>query len=191
MITTFVIPIIDTSSGNYDFSGSLSTEEYTKMIMENFNKNYNSINDLVEYGVNNGYVETFKDKEIGNVEERYIFSKTEANITNIDNKDITTSFLDAYVNNSSKTILRVNINPSTMDGDSIVEMNYWMDDSRLILNDTRLDNKTMIMTLPYRDFLIDTGENVYRLCDCKIVELNNSKSSPFSFALLVDKIIYY
>jgi hypothetical protein len=191
MITTFVIPIIDTSSGNYDFNGTLSTEDYTSMIVDNFNKNYDSINNLMNYGVHDEYVETFKDKKIDNVEEKYIFSKTEAQISDMNYQEINVSYLHNITKLSKKDILRININPSSMEPEAMEEINYWIGDSKKVLDNINLDKRTMILSLPVRDFLIDDGETVFRLCDCKIMEITTKQNAPFSFALLVDKIIYY
>lgn len=191
MITTFVIPVIDTTSGSFNFNGNLSTEQYANMIVDNFNKNYDSINNLVTYGMYDTYIETFQDKKIENVEEKFNFHKTEAYISDVSHNDINTQYLDNLVNLNKKGILRININPNSMETEAIEEINYWLNDSKMVLNDNRLDKQTIIMSLPIRDFLIDDGNQVFRLCDCKLMEINSTKQAPFSFALLFNKIIHY
>lgn len=191
MITTFVIPVIDTTSGSFNFNGNLSTEQYANMIVDNFNKNYDSINNLVTYGMYDTYTETFQDKKIENVEEKFNFHKTEAYISDVSHNDINTQYLDNLVNLNKKGILRININPNSMETEAIEEINYWLNDSKMVLNDNRLDKQTIIMSLPIRDFLIDDGNQVFRLCDCKLMEINSTKQAPFSFALLFNKIIHY
>lgn len=191
MITTFVIPVIDTTSGSFNFNENLSTEQYANMIVDNFNKNYDSINNLVTYGMYDTYTETFQDKKIENVEEKFNFHKTEAYISDVSHNDINTQYLDNLVNLNKKGILRININPNSMETEAIEEINYWLNDSKMVLNDNRLDKQTIIMSLPIRDFLIDDGNQVFRLCDCKLMEINSTKQAPFSFALLFNKIIHY
>jgi len=188
MITTFVIPIIDIDSNKFEFNGNLSAESYSEMLMDDFKSNYKAVNDFMK----NGKAKS-NDVSVTNgaeVEDKFVFKKTEASLTDDTFNSVDIDFLEKYVQSGKKFILRVNINPSSIDEDGIVEMNYLMKDSEMVLSDTRLDNKTKILSLPLKDYLIDTGEKTYKISDCKIIELTVKPNAPYSFALLVDKITY-
>lgn len=191
MTTTFVVPLIDTLSGEFNFEGSLSAEEYSKMLMDNFKNNYNSVNTLVNEIKSGVHVNT--NDHFLEVEDKYIFSKTQAILLDSNYNDISINYLDSLVSTEKRFTLRVNILPSTMDDNAQEEMNYWLDDSDMVLNDASLDKRAMLLSLPIKDFLIDTGDKIYRICDCKVLDIDNTdtKKYPFSFVLLVDKIIYY
>ena len=114
-----------------------------------------------------------------------------------DDEDVTVDTLYEYLNKGKKFILKVNINPNSLDEDAESEIRNWMDDSRKVLNDKLLDERTMLLSLPLRDFIIDTDLDknndklpIFHILGCKIIQIYSKQQSGFDFyfAMMCEKI---
>ena len=215
MIVKFIIPVIDTESGDYSFNGrDFSMDEYfdmlndhvdrTNSMMNKFARNYARKYDKEsgirhdEYDIKEGVVISrgaiLPSMDI-NAEDNFDFSESQAFIQDIDSNDLQIDGLDGFVKSGKKFLMKININPTSMDGDAESEMRNWIDESNSILLDEDLDNKTMLMALPLRDFIIDTNGDddkkgdkpIYQLLGCKILKILDKY--PYYFTLMVEKIV--
>ncbi len=208
MRVKFVIPLMDTESGNYEYNGrEFSTDDYFSMI-ENGAMQTNSI--MNEFARNHAENITISEWSGGgrkglydtqnvnlNKEIDYEFSESEAVISGCSGENISEEYLYKMCGSDKKFLLKVNINPNSMEYDAESDMRGWMDDSRMVLSDTSLDKRTMLMSLPLRDFIVDTdlegkdnSKPVFHLLGCKIIQIYPREESGFDFcfAVMVSKI---
>jgi len=197
----FIIPVIDTESGNYNYDGELSQEAYFGMIQDRVNRTNSTMNQFVnnyQRGIiNRGNTSIYDSQNVKDEDIKYVFSESEALVMDSNNNEIDEGFLMNQINSGKKFILKININPDKLESDAESEIRYWMDDSDMVLTDIELDQKTKIISLPQRDFIIDmaTDENedagIYQILGCKILQIYPQKqtSYPFYFAMMVEKII--
>ena len=206
MKAKFVIPVINTEAGNYEYNGrDFTADEYfgmirakanqTRRVMDEFAFNYKSGFGFNVQGNTRGLYDSEnvnKNKEID-----YTFSESEALILDGDDNDIEISDLYDYVKAGKKFLLKININPNSLDGDAESELRNWLDDSNKVLNDTLLDNKTMLLSLPLRDYIIDTatGDNdssnpIFHITNCRVIQIYPKKESGYDyyFAIMCGEI---
>ena len=208
MKVKFVIPVIDTESGTYEYHGrDFTADEYFNMIQSRANQT-RQVMDEFAFNYKNGFnmprkprtmVDNLYDSENVdmNKEIDYTFSTSEALILDGDDNDIEIGDLYDFVRNGKKFLLKVNINPNSLDGDAESELRNWLDDSSKVLNDKLLDNRTMLLSLPLRDFIIDTAENedddtkpIFQITNCRVIQIYPKKTSGYDyyFAIMCGEI---
>ena len=193
MLTTIVIPVLDTEKGKYEFNGKLTREDYGNMVMDKFLSTNNQMNRFT-YNLAHG-ISNVSQNGIYNVdrtdypEDLYAFYETEALVLDSKKADIDGSVLEEYKNNGKMFILLLNINPNTLEGDAESEIRFWADESLRVQNDTTLDDKTKLLALPKRWLKIKNGDKTYILEGCKILQVYSNKKWPFYFGIIVEKII--
>lgn len=204
MIVRFVIPVMDTEKGNYDFDGNISTDQYLQLlnnkvqsnerVMKEFEYNYTHGGSL-----NLGYSNIYDAQNVNTKKEiDFNFSTSQALIKDGNGNEVNVEYLQGYVESGKKFLLKVNINPNSLEEDAESELRTWLDDSKRVLSDTSLDNKTMLLSLPLRDFIIDTetgdtnGSNkpIYQILGCKVLQIYPKEKSGYDyyFAIMVEKI---
>lgn len=207
MKVKFVIPVMDTEAGNYDYNGkNISMEDYfailrnrvssTNDIMENSLYGYDGQVVLERGGFGKRNLYDIQNVNV-NKEIEYVFSESEAWVVDGNDDDLSVEDFNAFISNGKKFILKININPNSLENDAESEIRNWMDDSDRVLEDHSLDNRTMLLTLPLRDFIIDTAVDgddskpIFQLLGCKIIQIYNQRKSgyPYYFAIMVEKIM--
>ena len=202
----FVIPVVDTEAGTYEYHGrDFGMDEYFNMIRSRVDRT-NSAMDAFAYNYRNGFgiqrgnsmnrglydIENVdKNKEID-----YTFSESEALLLDGDDNDIQTQDLYDLVAEGKKCLLKININPNSLDEDAESEIRKWLDESDKVLNDKKLDNKTMLLSLPLRDFIIDTDTDgdeskpIFHIINCRVIQIYPKENGGYSyyFAIMCGEI---
>ena len=187
MLCKILIPIIDMGELKYDENfernviGTFKSDDEKEMY-EQGNSTVLS-NMYSRRGYDDGYV-------AHDVKQNMKISECECFITDADGNEIDTGKLDFIVNNGKMFIMKININPNTIDSDCESELKFWIDDSNKLLNDTALDNRTKIKHLPKKDMFIVLGDKKYMISGCKMFGMYRVDNAPFYFATLIEKIIF-
>ena len=110
-------------------------------------------------------------------------------ITDSEDGDVSHSFIGRVIDSGRMSILKININPNTIEPDCETELKFWLDESNKLLKDRSLDKTTKMKYLPMRTFKLELGGNDCILHNCKMFRYyDNVKNAPFYFAVLVEKI---
>jgi hypothetical protein len=167
----------------------------TRRVMDEFAFNYKS---GFGFNVQGNTMNLYDSENVNkNKEIDYTFSESEALILDGDDYDIEISDLYDYLKAGKKFLLKININPNSLDGDAESEIRNWLDESNKVLNDTLLDNKTMLLSLPLRDFIIDTalGDDdssnpIFHIRNCRVIQIYPKKESGYDyyFAIMCGEI---
>lgn len=205
MKVKFVIPVVDTEAGTYEYHGrEFDMDEYFDMIRNRVDRT-NRAMDAFAYGYSHGFgiqrgnamnrglydIENVdKDKEID-----YNFSESEALVLDGDDNDVQIQDFYDLVAAGKKCLLKININPNSLDGDAESEIRKWLDESNKVLNDKMLDNKTMLLSLPLRDFIIDTATDddeskpVFHIINCRVIQIYPKENGySYYFAVMCGEI---
>ena len=203
MIVKFIIPVINTESGDYSYNGrEMSDEQYFEMIEQHAWDTRGMMNNLINNIRNQRNVYDNRridddgllpDIEIKNDEYKFDYCESEALIQTSNSEELDITGLDNFVSKGKKFLININVNPNSLEPDAESELRRWMDESKNVLNDETLDNKTKLLALPLREFIIDTSDSknktnpLYQLEGCKILKVYEEKY-PFYFSLMVEKI---
>lgn len=197
MLTTLIIPVIDTENGKYEYKGEkLSREVYESMVMDNFlatDRQVSRFVDNMAHGISNvrpSYGEYNSRTERDYPDIVYKFYEAEAFVQDTKKNDIEQDFFDKHASAGDMFILLLNINPNSLEGDAESEIRFWLDDSLRIHRDYTLDDETKLKALPKRGLKIKVGEKTGILEECKILQDYSDKKYPFKFAIIVKKIIF-
>ena len=205
MKVKFVIPVVDTEAGTYEYHGrEFDMDEYFDMIRNKVDRT-NRAMDAFAYGYSHGFgiqrgnamnrglydIENVdRDKEID-----YNFSESEALVLDGDDNDVQIQDFYDLVAAGKKCLLKININPNSLDGDAESEIRKWLDESNKVLNDKMLDNKTMLLSLPLRDFIIDTATDddeskpVFHIINCRVIQIYPKENGySYYFAVMCGEI---
>lgn len=205
MKVKFVIPVVDTEAGTYEYHGrEFDMDEYFDMIRNRVDRT-NRAMDAFAYGYSHGFgiqrgnamnrglydIENVdRDKEID-----YNFSESEALVLDGDDNDVQIQDFYDLVAAGKKCLLKININPNSLDGDAESEIRKWLDESNKVLNDKMLDNKTMLLSLPLRDFIIDTATDddeskpVFHIINCRVIQIYPKENGySYYFAVMCGEI---
>ena len=205
MKVKFVIPVVDTEAGNYEYHGrNFDMDEYFDMIRSRVDRT-NRAMDAFAYNYSNGFgvqrggylnrglydIENVdRNKEID-----YTLSESEALILDGDDNDVQIQDFYDLVAAGKKCLLKININPNSLDGDAESEIRKWLDESNKVLNDKMLDNKTMLLSLPLRDFIIDTATDddeskpVFHIINCRVIQIYPKENGySYYFAVMCGEI---
>lgn len=191
MIGNFIIPVINTETGNFDYNGTLSRDVYEEMVSENFRRNNAKIQRLAD-SIENSTEFDFGERRkiVSNKDSDITLSSCEALFLNSKKKDYDSQKLEEFVKSGKMSIILVNINPNTLDEDAESDLRYWMADSQKILDDEELNDRAKIGALPKMSFGIKINDNdEYWLNNCKMFENYSGGKYPFYFALIIEKII--
>lgn len=195
MITKLIIPVIDTESQDFHYSGrDLTREMYEDMVMDNFLSTNNQMNrfvDNIARGISN--VRQNNIAYTSNVERdypdiKYVFHDAEAFVLGAKKNEIDENFFHEHYNKGDMFIIILNINPNSMSGDAESEIRFWLDDSRMIQEDDTLDNKMKLKILPVRGLKIMAGEEEYILENCKVLQNYSDEKWKYKFAIIVEKL---
>lgn len=194
MITKIKIPVIDTESGKYEYKGRLSREEYEAMVMDNYRKTDRQIsaymNDLLNRDTTFTLLERTDNVVDGEPEILYNLLEAEAYVSDSKKNEVDVDFFNKHIEKGDMFILRINVNPNSMDYDTESELRFWLGDSKNIHSDKTLDNKTKLHSLPSRTICIDLGDgNWKRLINCKILQDFSDEKFKYNFAVITEKII--
>jgi hypothetical protein len=122
------------------------------------------------------------------VQDKLKWAECECYLSNADNVDIDLEYLHNISSLGKMSILRININPNSMDYDCETEMKFWLDDSRKLLDDKSIDNQAKIRHLPVKTFTLDIDGERFTLSNCKLFKFFNVNNAPYSFAVIIEKI---
>lgn len=128
----------------------------------------------------------FNENNINKDYGEYNFSEIECFLYDVNEKTLTNEKLYEIVNNNKMAILRININPESLDYDTESDLRYWKDNSKRLLEDKTLNNKIVLKNLEGKDLIIYLNNNKIKLSNCKIVQIYNGKYNYY-FALLIEK----
>ena len=194
MLTKMKIPVIDTESGKYDYKGKLSREDYSEMVLANFWRTNNQMNrfvDELQRGVS--HYQRFRDykEQVVDGMPDILYNDYEAEVFLSDSKKVEIEekfFFDKY-EAGKMFLLRLNINPNSMEGDAESEIRFWIDDSKKVHADDALDDKMKLKILPKRSLIIELSEGKEALLSgCKILQDCATEKWPYNFAIIVEKI---
>ena len=206
MKVKFVIPVINTEIGNYEYKGrDFTANEYFNMIQNRSIQTQKIMDDFVSnyrngFSINSNYLanDLYDSKNVNkNKEIDYTFSESEALIFDGYDNDININDLYNYLTSGKKFLLKININPNSLDGNAESELRYWLKESKNILKDTTLDNKTMLLSLPLRDFIIDTAignddddNPIFQILNCRVIQIYPKVESGYDyyFAIMCGEI---
>ena len=194
MKTKFIIPVIDTERGVFEYNGKKMTrEEFGDLEWEHFlktNRQMNRFTENIRMGISNiqGNVRNYDDKEHPDI--YYNDEEVECIVLNARREEVNSDFFKKHVDTGKMFILNINLNPDTMSGDAKSETRYWAEDSRRVLNDHTLSEEMQLRTLQPRYFFIEDGENEILLNNCKIIQIYSNKKNPFNYAIIVEKASY-
>lgn len=185
MLCKILIPIIDMGEMKYD-------ENFERNVIGRFGSNdeeemYEKGNDTV---ISNMYSRrSYDDNYVAHdVRQNIKVSECECFITDSDGNDISSEWIDNIVESGKMSIMRININPNTIDSDCESELKFWLDDSNKLLNDKEIDNRTKIKHLPKRDMYLVMDNMKYMIHGCKMFGMYKVENAPFYFATLIERI---
>ena len=188
MLIKLLYPILNTENINCDSNVTMSADEYSEAIIDNFNQNNHAIDDMLRYGNKNNMIYfTNTQNESYNINDDIKFGECEAYMTILNNETFSLETLLKYVENGKMSIFIVNINPDSVEYDIYTDIKLWINDSVKIHNDNRLSKKEQIDALPIRGLKVKIDDTMFNLETCKIIQSNCSAKSPFNFVILTEK----
>lgn len=165
-------------------------DDFERNVILTYNK------DEEQKAFNNGFNrilnEMYKRQDIfneNNIEKdygKYNLSEFECLLYDVNDNTLTHEKLHEIVNNNKMAILRININPESLDYDTESDLRYWKDNSKRLLDDKTLDNKTVLKNLEGKDLIVYLNNSKIRLLNCKIIQIYNGRYNYY-FALLIEK----
>lgn len=200
MTVKFIIPLLDTERGKFEYDGELSDAAYFGMVQNRVMQTQRIMNEFA-YAYKNGMaighdVRGIYDRQPNqDVEAKFIFSESEAVLFDANNNEIEIPDLYNYLRSGKKFILKVSINPLSMENDAESDIRAWMDESDKVLHDTALDQRTMLLSLPTRNFVIDTAVDgddskpIFQVFDCKILQVYKKQTNRYYFGMMVNEIL--
>lgn len=186
MIAKIVFDVLNTDNKDFEFHGKMSDEEYANKLYE-----------FVHSTNKQNMFEETKDVELETTD-----NECDALILDIHNKNIEETFFIEHVNDGKMFIIKVNIDPNSLDMDCESEIRFWVDDSCKVLRDNSLPDDVKLKRLLPRDLRIkvknsntfeNTDEksikyNTYYLNDCRIIQNNSNEKYKYFFTLIIKKI---
>lgn len=195
MRTKFIIPVIDTESGKFEYNGrTLTREEFSDMEYEHFlrtNKQVAMFVDNMARGISNfdsHRMKDYKDEEHPDI--IYNFEEIEGIVLDSKKYEVTEEYFDSQVERGKMFILNINFNPNSLTGEGESETRFWLKESKMILSDKTISEELRLRTLPDRYFWVVINEKAYLLNKCKIVQDYSNKKFPLNFAIIVEKVTY-
>lgn len=190
MITKLLIPVNNTDDGKFEYDGNLSRSDYENMVMDNFRRTDRQVDAFMHGrgGYHNPYVSEIDNRDYSELDND-VDVEVEAFLQDSNKNEFNEqTFFDRF-DDGRMFVLIVNINPMDIDGNVESEIKYWLDDSYRVWSDDSLDQRTKLLTSPYRDLKIVLSDgNKYRLSNCKVFEDYSDDKFPFYFAMIVEKI---
>ena len=188
MITKILFPVTDSSNLNFEHE-AISDEEYSNMFIDNFQKNKHTMDNFEKYGF------SYKERNMSQREEKIVkdsqfYSEIEVFIAHHNNEfEITDSFFTNHVEDEKMFLLKLNVNPNSLDFDTEDELRLWIGMSENILTNEVIDEKTKISSLPHRDIkIILTNGEVKMLNKCKLIKNCSDKKYPYNIIIIIEKI---
>lgn len=191
MVTNLIIPV-QNMDGSFHYDGELSNDEYNRLQLEHFNNTYGKVGDYLEgknvtYGQYGYEIREDSPKEVVDNDNEI---EVESLLLNTNKTELTEGELFDYLESGSKFLMKVNMNPTTIDPDAESEIRYWLEDSMRVWGDKALDDRTKILSSPPRDLKIVLSDGKkHILKNCKIFEDYSDEKYPLYFAVFVEKII--
>lgn len=200
MKVKIVVPIQDTESFKFDYDGNLDVVTYENMWTNDFRRTDKHINKYMQ-GYSQGYRKYDGNDRRYNVRDINEYSKdevyddmklewqeSEGEVFDSNKQDITPQFFNDHEYRQDMFIIIIHV--GIEEWNSITEMKFWLEDSRLVHMDKTIDDRTKLRSLPCRDLKIKIGEDIYNLHNCKILQTYDSPADFFKFAVIVEKIKY-
>lgn len=200
MITKLVFDVLNTENRDFEYNGELSNEEYASRLQEYVNTTGRDVENMLRYGVMNRYNNPYEQAR--DVQLETIDKECDALLLDINNSVIEETNLIEHVNDGKMFIIKVNIDPNSLDMDGESEIKFWLDDSGRVLNDNALPDDIKLKRLPPRNLRIkvkiddgtqDTDEkntryNTYYLDDCRIIQDNSNEKYKYFFTLIIKQV---
>lgn len=196
MKTTFILPVIDTERGKFEYKGrEMTAEEYGDMEYKKFLNTNGRVSRFV-YNMSHGiynvnpYAGRLHDVDTTQHPD-LIFNNEEVDALILDSsrKDMTEQALLDCVRMGNMFVLIVDLNEKTLTGDGESELKYWLEDCRKVINDDSLPDEVKLRSLQGRDYGIVVGDKVVTIKNCKMVQNFSNNAHPFYFAIIVEKAI--
>ena len=196
MKTTFILPVIDTERGKFEYKGrEMTAEEYGDMEYKKFLNTNGRVSRFV-YNMSHGiynvnpYAGRLHDVDATQHPD-LIFNNEEVDALILDSsrKDMTERALLDYVRMGNMFVLIVDLDEKTLTGDGESELKYWLEDCRKVINDDSLPDEVKLRSLQGRDYGIVVGDRVVTIKNCKMVQNFSNNTHPFYFAIIVEKAI--
>ena len=179
---------------NGDFAtveNDMSDEEYANALLNQFGSGYNSFMDRAlanasddRYGMMEVMPEQYQIKgaKDNGVVRYYTF---DCEVNDEDDKPISESEIEYYANSGEMCAFFIHmLIGRDQDPDGISELNFWLKDSRGIMNDPHVDDRHKVGMLPDKDLKIGVGNRIYVLSGSRVIDQDNVNN----FAIIVNKV---
>lgn len=188
-LTKIYFPVVNTENGDFSYNQKISNESLIKLQDEQYRRTTDNIDRFLHGYQTYGKHEVFDPLKDKTVIDEINYVPFECALQGVrDDININPDFFKGFTDNGKMFILKVNINHTVMDPDAESELRFWMDDSRKLLIDRQLDDKTKLKHLPTRDIVLDVENEKYLLHRCKLIEKYKNEKFPYYFAIIVEKI---
>lgn len=183
-----------TVAGN---GNDMSDEEYARKLTEMFGSGYNSFMDRAmfsddRYGVHEVIPEEYA---IGSVEDsqQVEYYGFECMLNNENDEPMSMSEFNFNVdsNDMCAFFVHMSVDDEYRNTDAVNELNFWLKESKQIMDNPHIDNGHRIGMLPYKDIIINVPEvdglvvpGKFKLIGTRVVDQDN----PKNFAVIVNRI---
>ena len=172
----------------------MSDEEYANALLNQFGQKYNSFMDRAivnssdsRYNMMEIMPEEYRIKSVSdnNTMRRYEFN---CQINDDDDKPVSDSELAYYMQTEEMAAFFIHVLiDETTSTDAVSELNFWLRDSRNIMNDRNIDDNYRVGMLPPKDLVIVTERDKFFFSESRVVDQDNTNN----FAIIVNKIKKY
>lgn len=190
MTTNILIPILEYNN-KFD-SPDIDSNQYIKMLNDNYYESYHDIDNYMTNGIKNNTFH-YRYNNISNYNDNkniYNYISILCQINDINNKDISKDTFYQYKNTGEMFVLILNFIDNNIDEDVESELILWIKDSININTNNLINDDDKIFYLPKKNLKININDSELLLKDCKILDnYGNINKGIFNFAILVEKII--
>ena len=167
----------------------MTDEEYANALLNQFGQKYNSFMDKAvnaaadsRYGMMDIMPDEYKIKSVSDntTVRRYEFT---CQVNDDDDKPVSDSELAYYLQSGDMCAFFIHVLiDERVDTDAVSELNFWLRDSRNIMNDRNIDDDYKVGMLPPKDLVTETNKFVFS--GSRVVDQDNTNN----FAIIVNKI---
>lgn len=172
----------------------MTDEEYANALLNQFGQKYNAFMDKAvadasdsRYGMMDVMPDEYKIKSVTDkaTVRRYEFI---CQVNDDDDKPVSDSELDYYLQSGDMCAFFIHIMvDERTDTDAVSELNFWLRDSRNIMNDRNIGDDYKVGMLPPKDLVIVTDARKFVFSESRVVDQDNTNN----FAIIVNKIKKY
>jgi hypothetical protein len=179
------MPDIDYDSNTFSYDGTLNSDEYINMM-----KKEDNIGNALKETLSNNFEDIGKYASFGavgkkNVSVKYRYNQCEANILDIEKKEIDEEYIESKVKSQEQFILIIQMNPDNMDEDFEVGIKDWKYSHENISNYKGATDEWKLIHEPSRNLRIEIENGVYNLINCKIAAVLGG----YGYGILIEKVI--